>query len=265
MLASALFTPRLYLLYTTQCFVIKPMHQCDAGSWTEVILVCPWCGSVTEAETLMLSLPLTVQGRILCDRGWNKMSRASPTNIDWLCGFGCLGRGDRESARPCKSVEWRLVLLVFGMQMRSDSCQAKSAHRWTIKSGLIWNENTTMLHLIPNCEDEHAKLVRQPAVIWQVARQSGLALGLLYLSPSLWQMLQLAIAMAAKCWRGFVSNIHLHPSFSLFAVERISSCWYLIFNRNKSDTDQFSLIPVLHSIRKSASYRQIKDERSPQT
>lgn len=110
------------------------MYPCDAGSWTEVILVCPWCGSVTEAEALMLSLPLTAQGGVLCDRGWNEMSGASPTNIDWLCGFGCLGRRDRKSARPCKSVEWRLV---FGMQMQSDSCQAKSAHRWTIKSGSI--------------------------------------------------------------------------------------------------------------------------------
>lgn len=104
-----------------------------------MILVCPWCGAVTEAEALMLLLPLTAQRRILCDRGWNEMSGDSPTNIDWLHDFGCLGRGDRESARPCKSVERRLGLLVFGMQMQSDSCQArsKSAHRWTIKSGSI--------------------------------------------------------------------------------------------------------------------------------
>lgn len=100
MLTSALSTPRLYLLYTTQCFVIKLMHLCDGCSSTEVILVCPWRGSVTEAEALMLSLPLTAHRRILCDRGWNEMSGDSPTNIDWLHGFGCLERGDRESARP---------------------------------------------------------------------------------------------------------------------------------------------------------------------
>lgn len=135
----SLSTPHLhlYLLYTTQCFVIKLMRLCDTGSWTEVILVCPWCGSVTEAEALMLSLPLTAQGGILCDRGWNEMSGASPTNIDWLRGFGCLGREDRESARPCKSGERRLGLHFFGMQMQSDSCQADSSRRWTIKSGSI--------------------------------------------------------------------------------------------------------------------------------
>lgn len=113
MLASALYTTPLPFVHNAAL-----RNQAYAsGSWTEVILVCPWCGSVTEAEALMRSLPLTAQGGILCDRGWNEMSGASPTNIDWLRGFGSLGRGDRESARPCKSVERRLGLLVLGMQM----------------------------------------------------------------------------------------------------------------------------------------------------
>lgn len=97
-----------------QGFIIKLKHPCKSSSWTEVILVCPWCGSLTEAEPLVLALPHTAQNKILCDRGQDETPGPSPANLDWLRGFCCFGRGDEESAHPSKSVEQWLRLLVSG-------------------------------------------------------------------------------------------------------------------------------------------------------
>lgn len=90
------------------------MRPWDESSWTEVILVCLWCGSVSEAGALVLSLPLTAQKGILCDRGWNETLGPSPADLDWLRSIRYLRRGDEKSAHPCKSVEQWLQLLVSG-------------------------------------------------------------------------------------------------------------------------------------------------------
>lgn len=110
------------------------MHPCNKSSCTEVILVCPWCGVVTEAGAL--ASPQCTERNFMWQRvEWNVRSLSGKHR--WLCSFRCFGKGDGESAHSCESVERRLRLLESGMQMRCDLCQArgKSALRWTIKSG----------------------------------------------------------------------------------------------------------------------------------
>lgn len=183
------------------------MRLCNKSSCTEVILVCPRCGVVTEAGAL--ASPHCTERNFMWQRvEWNVRSLSGKHR--WLCSFRCFGKGDGESAHSCKSVERRLGLLVSGMQMRCDLCQArgKICPQVDYKAREIWTGNGTMLNLIPDSEDEHAQLVCRPAAIWQAVRQSGLALGLVHLNSSTWQMLQLAIATTAECWRGLVSTIH---------------------------------------------------------
>lgn len=211
--------------------------QQEQLDWGDISMPLVWFGDWSRGSCALFSPHCTERNFIWQRVGWNARALSCKLRLaSWLSLFPWRRGGENCTLLQVSGTE--ALTSYFWMQMWSDLWQAnrKSDQRWTIKPERLGIKTSTANKSNPWQQDWTNTCTAGASSRWYLtgSETTRFGIGNVVPNPSPWQMLQLLMAMTAKCWQGFGTANHQHSIFSLFLLEKISLCRYLSSNRNKS-------------------------------